>query len=286
MKTTAVLLLFIAAFSGLSAQVPYEVSVADGTLDTVYQLDPGFLVEDPFLKVASEDSNIQTVRTFTRDDRNSTRVFLILSAMLILLAFIRTQFEKNLRDLWGALINLNIAQQFHRENELSYTMQNFLLQLLFMMAFGLWITLALARLGKPIIGVNEWASFGIALLVIVIIFLTREIIRQFIARVFKLEALFSFFSFHIYILNGIAGIVLIPLLFLLAFSDSTYSELAFYASLGVLFILFLWRSIKGMQLGLENTGNSRLHFILYICTLEIAPIMVGFRFISDWLTVA
>lgn len=267
----------------LSAQVPYEVSTPLGP-DTVYQLRDDYLMPELFSNLEGEYNDMQQIRNAPRTDRDSSRLYLLLFAMLIGLAFLRTQFERELRSFWRSLTNLNIAQQAYREEDLTRTPQNLLMQFLFLLSFSLWITLVAASFGRPLVPDNDWLSLGVALLFATVVFVARELLRWFVGTVFRQQGAFGLFRYHIHILNGLAGIVLVPLLFLQAFSVSDISHIAAIIVAIVLGIFYLWRSFKGIQLGMGGSGSGRLHFILYICTLEIAPALVLFRFISDWFT--
>jgi hypothetical protein len=82
-------------------------------------------------------------------------------------------------------------------------------------------------------------------------------------------------------INRVAGIFLFPFILLIAFSKSPINDYAFYTSLAVVAALLIMRFVKGFNLGISYFGNHLIHFLIYICALEIAPILIVVRLLSD-----
>jgi hypothetical protein len=70
---------------------------------------------------------------------------------------------------------------------------------------------------------------------------------------------------------------LIPVVFLLAYNESMQGSALIVKPLVLAAIAFLWRLFRGLQIGLGAGSFSPLYLFLYLCTLEIAPLMVLIR---------
>jgi hypothetical protein len=84
---------------------------------------------------------------------------------------------------------------------------------------------------------------------------------------------------NILIYNLVTGIILLPLLLLIIY---TYHELFLYMAGGLILIMIFLRFIRGVAIGLSDTKFSLFHLFLYLCTLEILPIIVAAKFLSKY----
>jgi hypothetical protein len=82
-------------------------------------------------------------------------------------------------------------------------------------------------------------------------------------------------------INRVVGIFLFPLTVLIEFGKSPLNEYAIYASLIVIAALLVMRFVKGFNLGFMYFGKHIIHFLIYICALEISPILIVVRLLSD-----
>lgn len=84
---------------------------------------------------------------------------------------------------------------------------------------------------------------------------------------------------NILIYNLVTGMLLLPVLVFIIY---TYHELFLYlAGVLVLFMIFL-RFIRGVAIGLSDSKFSLIHLFLYLCTLEILPLLVAAKFLSKY----
>jgi len=74
--------------------------------------------------------------------------------------------------------------------------------------------------------------------------------------------------------NIVLGVVLLPLLFILVIIPHIFF---LYAILFIVAILFLIRWVQIIRLGISITHFNFFHLILYLCTLEIIPVLVVFK---------
>lgn len=74
--------------------------------------------------------------------------------------------------------------------------------------------------------------------------------------------------------NIALGVVLLPLLFVLVIIPHVF---LLYSILFIVAILFLIRWVQVIRLGISITHFNFLHLILYLCTLEIIPVLVVFK---------
>ena len=64
-----------------------------------------------------------------------------------------------------------------------------------------------------------------------------------------------------------------PFNFLLAYSTPEYRLLVLFWILGLIAIFYIYRGARAGQIGLKFLGTDQFHFLLYLCTVEIAPVL-------------
>jgi len=84
---------------------------------------------------------------------------------------------------------------------------------------------------------------------------------------------------NILIYNLVLGILLLPLLLLIVY---TYHELFLYIAGGLVLIMIFLRFMRGVAIGLSDPKFSLFHLFLYLCTLEILPLVVAAKFLSKY----
>ena len=84
---------------------------------------------------------------------------------------------------------------------------------------------------------------------------------------------------NILIYNLVTGILLLPLLLLIIY---TYHEMFLYLAGGLVLIMIFLRFIRGIAIGLSDSKFSLIHLFLYLCTLEILPLLVAAKFLSKY----
>jgi hypothetical protein len=222
-------------------------------------------------------------------------LFLWLLFLAGLLVLVRVSFARSAREWVRALGNMNLAQQWIRNREYAWSGHSAILFAVFAGSMGTWLWWSLNRFFGPQAGAFEQASglplpmsgaqgLALCVMVVVAVVFLRDALRRLIGLLFHAEEESDLFGFQITMLNAVAGIALLPLLLLMVFAPGRLPEWAWYSSMGLLGLLFLARAIRGLQLSAAPLRRSPFAMIVYICTLEIAPLAVAFRFISNWFT--
>ena len=112
-------------------------------------------------------------------------------------------------------------------------------------------------------------------------FLLKWLIIRFIGYVFDLRDLSNAFSTDYFVLVALSGIMLLPFVLGLIYSDGTTDLVLMFCmlTLAILFVITLF--IKLLQI--FYTGFSSLFYIfLYLCTSEILPLFVAVKIAQMW----
>lgn len=116
--------------------------------------------------------------------------------------------------------------------------------------------------------------FGLA---IVVLFILKIVLEKSISLIFYTPKTFSLYLMdHLFVL-GVSSMLQAPLLLLYVYSGvKIFLWIAFF----VLGLFWLFRLFRGVSIGLMQTRFSRFYIFLYLCSLEIVPLLIVIKLIG------
>jgi len=212
--------------------------------------------------------------------QHSSWAFWFILAGFFILTLTRYYYEKRLKLLGISVFKRSAALQLVRESPL-HTHQSFIPLLgIYIISLTLLIFQA-TDITSPgsASGLNSLLLFAGFLGVYILAFLLKILIIWLISIIFKNPSTASEYIQTILIYNIVLGIVLLPLILLMAFA---FRDIVLYISLGIALTLMGLRLIRGLAIGLSDTNFSLIHLFLYLCTLEILPLAFIAKFLSKY----
>ncbi len=197
----------------------------------------------------------------------------ILVIALSIIGFVRTIFQRYFRSLFQAVVNMKQAKQIYEEQVSALSFSAFVLNINFLLTISLFLYLFVQELMFPF-PFEQLKGYGLMLGIAIVLYFVRYVSLKGLYFLFPQLEEVDFYNFHFFLVNKIAGIVLIPFLFIIAFSGSLAASIAFYSSAGLLAILLVVHFGRGVIVSRRYWQNDVFHFFLYICTLELAPSLV------------
>lgn len=120
--------------------------------------------------------------------------------------------------------------------------------------------------------------FLIFCLSIILLFFFRVIIEYAIAILFNSQKTYQvFFNDHLFVLS-ISGILQIPFLILFTYNQHL---IFIWISVIILMVLGVLRMLRGFIIGYQQTEFSKSYIFLYLCSLEILPIIWAWKWLIN-----
>ena len=111
------------------------------------------------------------------------------------------------------------------------------------------------------------------------LFVYRISIIRFFGALFKTRVA-AYYQQQLYVSSDFSiGLVLIPVLL---FSIYIQNNLLFFAGIILVVIMHIYRWFQSLLLGKNISGVSVIHLIVYLCTLEIAPLIVAIKLMQPY----
>jgi hypothetical protein len=246
------------------------VSIKD---TTIYKL----LKQFPMLNNIPPEKMLVSFKDSTAKDW----LFYLLLTIVFLAGLIQVIFPRYFKNVFNIFLQTSVRQKQTREQLTQDNIAALLLNVLFIISSGTFLALASQKLN--ITKVSFWQVFIFATSGLLIIYLFKYFFTQFMGWVFNKLDVAQSYSFIIFIINKIIGVVLIPFLFLITFSTNNLSNLTFKVALVVIGFLFLFRFFSTYK----NLGNrlkiNAIHFFLYFCSIEILPLLIMYKTLNNYI---
>jgi hypothetical protein len=233
------------------------------------QKDSSFLELNPFFAFKNPMRYSITIKKW----QGKEVIFYSIITLLIFFALVKNGFGRYVDDLIKTYFRTGINQKQAKEQLLQNPLPSLLLNLFFVLSIGMFLALLLQyfRLGLDF---NFWLLYLYCILGLVSIYLVKFISLKFIGWIFQVSPSTDSYIFIVFTTNKIIGIVLLPLLVLLAFTYDLITEAAMSLSIMVVCGLIVYRfflsyiSIRG------QIRISFFHFILYLLAFEVIPLLL------------
>ncbi len=209
-------------------------------------------------------------------------MFYLLLGMLFYFAIIKLFFGKYLSNLLTLFFRASMRQQQLREQVLQSPFPSLLLNNLFIISGGLYGAFLLRYYGY---GSSDsfWIHFMFCAVLLAVLYLSKYLVLRITGWIFNINRAVETYLFVVFMTNKIIGIFLLPFLVLISFSGSPVTETGITLSIIMICIFYVYRFVAGYSTLHKEIKISGLHFFLYLCAFEIAPLLLIYKVLITYL---
>jgi hypothetical protein len=197
---------------------------------------------------------------------NQDIIFVLLTISFLLIAILRSFYWKHAKLLFMGVFAQRYANQYLREENAFTERVNFITFLL----LAINISLIILKL-IPEFSLLETFSLIVGVMFFFIAKIGSILLLGNIFRVKDIAKLGIFFSF---LFDRVLGFFLFPLVILLYFFAFNITTFAMMILAVFFIILFLLKLFWLWKIGTNSFGISHLYIFLYLCGLEISPLLL------------
>ncbi len=223
------------------------------------------------------DNNI-VLDPVLRADNNPDWLLGVFFVILILLARIRLYFGKYIIPIIYSGISIQSFQNLYRNRNSHYIQAGINFHLIFFLTTGLFL-FQMFGIYWPEPGRGSPPGIRAYLVIILILagwLLLKYIVHWLIGLISDEKSLFNENYHSVLLYNKTMGVFLIPVVLGLAYIDSPVSKFLVYAGVGIIIIIYILRIFRLIILFISNRV-SIFYSIMYLCALEILPVLILFR---------
>ncbi len=209
-------------------------------------------------------------------------MFYLLVLMLFYFAIVKLFFAKYLANVMTLFFRASMRQQQLREQVLQSPFPSLLLNNLFIFSGGLYgaFLFRYYHFGSP---GRFWFHFLYSAAVLAMIYLFKYLILKIIGWIFNIGRAVETYLFVVFMTNKIIGIFLLPFLVLISFSGPLITQIAVTISIIMICLFYIYRFIASFGTLRKEIKISGLHFFLYLCAFEIAPLLLIYKVLVNYL---
>lgn len=201
---------------------------------------------------------------------------------LILMAVMFTSLRPFINKCYRAVLNENMLNQIYRERETGTFLPYFLLYILFFIQAGTFLFLVL-RHNKFSFQVSPFILLATCILVLAGLFFLKHLLLAIAGTIFPISKETRVYSFTIMVYSIILGLLLAPANLMIAYAPAEMINFLIGGSLLMIVGLYVVRAFRGLLLANSYLRFHIFHFLLYICTVEIVPVLVLYKMITNQL---
>ncbi|MEM8906912.1 MAG: DUF4271 domain-containing protein [Bacteroidota bacterium] len=199
--------------------------------------------------------------------------FWTITLLLVLLTLAVTLYNSNISKVYRAFLNDNFLKMVHREHGTVVAFPYLLLYTLFFISGGIFIFLIGHHYDLSLSASHFW-DLLLCIGIFTAIFLLKHLVLNIIGAVFPVQKEIKQYSFTIIIFGIVLGLLLIPANVLIAFVPTNLTQMFIYGTFIVIGFLYLFRILRGLFIASRYITLHKFHFFMYLCTVEIAPLLV------------
>ena len=231
------------------------------------------LSEHPYFNFSGKAVNQPELK---RQSKSNDLMFYVLLALFFYFAMIKTVFNKYVNNLLAIFLRITLKQQQLREQLLQSPLPSLLLNILFVLTGGLYISLLLNFYGAPV-NDNFWIQTAYCSLLLILIYTGKLIILNSLGWIFNISKAADTYIFIVFLVNKMLGIFLLPFIALIVFEPPRAQQVFVTLSLIFVILLVIYRFIFSFRPMQSEIKWSLFQFFIYLCAFELAPLILIYK---------
>jgi hypothetical protein len=211
-------------------------------------------------------------------NRQSTDwITVLLVSCLFIFAWMQTFYSKRLSQIFRAVAQAHSVNQLEREGNLFSERITLGLGFIYYVVGSIFTFQLFSAYGSLPPGMNNLTFTAIIFGSLFSYQMLKSTIVYSLGYVFNNKETARAYQLNTLIFNNIIGIVLFPVIIMAFYWESTI-----FLNIGVVIasLLLLYSLFRGILTGLANKNYNLFYLFLYLCTLEILPILLLYKVIS------
>ncbi len=211
----------------------------------------------------------------TRLVEEHTFLFYLIAFIIFLYALIRIRFLPYIDNILRSFKSIRAARIQFEETSYRDTLPKYLLLVNTVFVFSLVVY----WFGSRFFGNTDspMLFWGGCFFIFMLIFSLRLFFIKASAWVFPLTETIEYYLFNVQLINVVTAWVLLPVMVLAIFNNQVSVSIMAGIILVIWLILVLFRLYRGYEITQEVMVKYPFYFFIYLCTLEISPMLVLYK---------
>ncbi|MEJ5054196.1 DUF4271 domain-containing protein [Sphingobacterium sp. MYb382] len=214
-----------------------------------------------------------------KKEMRPTWVLAVVFILFFAVGLVRLIFPTDFMLIVDAYYNERTLQQVSKEDNMLTSWPYVFLYLIFSLALGLFMLLIESSFTHYYL--LRFDNYLRVSLVVSLLFIVKILLIRFVSFIFELDRLVREYVTVLYLVYFNSMLFLMPFLLALLFVPSTYFKILLILFSVIVASLFVYRFLRTFFRLFGNLRFSVFYLILYLCTLEVAPILILVKLLSS-----
>ena len=264
----------------LGRMLSQDQPIIEKTVNQPFQTDGNNPFEVDHQLLPREERVVEEQEEPLENEKSILFIAMILS--LALLAITIGDNKKTFRRLIRSLNNSNYQKLFYRDSRSNYPAMLIVLYLFAFISLSIFIYLILGYYDVDFGLDNTTYLLVIILLILSSLILIKHLFLNFLSYIFPIDKEIKLYSFSMMLALIATGILIAPVNAIIAFGDESYIKLFIYIGISIIIFFYIFQQFRGILYGSRYLVYNTFHFFLYICTVEILPMALIAKVISNF----
>jgi len=206
----------------------------------------------------------------------SDLIILIYSILMLVTLTIGINLNrKRFMMILRSAINSNHLKNLYKDHRAWTEIQSFVLYGLFFSNAAFLLGLLNTRFWE-----NRLPSILLLLVGVILAYGIRHLVMWIISYVYAMDMQVGQHNYSIGLHNMITGVLIAPFILSFGFLPEGQGKFLLYALVAIVGLVYLSRQVKGLLSALTMRGFNLFYFFIYLCAIEIAPLLVAWKIVS------
>jgi hypothetical protein len=201
--------------------------------------------------------------------------FYLLLLLVLLLGLLRFFYFRYFNTLFRVFFNTSLRQNQLTDQLLQAKLPSLLFNIFFIVSAGAYSYFLLRH--YQVLQGQMWLFAGGCILILAAVYFVKYATLKFTGWVTGFSNITDVYVFVVFLINKIIGVLLLPFTIIIAFADFKIATTAAAVSLLLTVLLLIMRFLRSYSLLQNQLKISRVHFLLYLCGVEIIPLLLIYK---------
>jgi hypothetical protein len=204
-------------------------------------------------------------------------LFYLLCALVLLLAFVKTGYNKYFNNMMTVAFSASLKQKQLREQLMQSPLPSLFLNILFVLVVGVYINFIIQHYTEASYSAFNWLQLAYCVGIVSVVYLFKYIILTFCGWIFNIKEAANVYLFVVFLVNKLIGIFLLPMIGIMAFASPDWWTVLSTVSYILLAGFVIYRFIVSYPPVRREVKVSQFQFFVYLCAFEITPMILIYR---------
>lgn len=226
----------------------------------------------------NENKFIAQERNFTNHDWITIHLLICIG----LLAWVQVYFLKRVKQILKSFTGIRYLNQLSRDGNIFRERVAIPLLIIYLITFSLLLYLFTTDIMKiTIFELKGVKLYSLIIVMVLLLWIVKNVAVVIVGNIFKNHIVLSEYLLTNFVFNLTLGMILLPIGILAVYMQSVET---IYIGLIVWVLVNIYRIAREFFIELSYTKFSWVYRILYLCTLEIIPLIVFTKLVVSYLT--